>query len=103
VIPEEKLRNPKAIDPRSLVMIEGDSATLKLGPEMERTVKLKVDPAKKPKQIDFINNDGRVEVGIYMIQVDLLSICLAGKGEERPRQFLTDAKNNTWLVVLKKD
>jgi len=103
-VPEELFRDPKAPDFRSTVTFEDNMATIKLGPEKPRIVKVKIDPAKKPKQIDFIDDDNAAEFGIYNLDAGLLSLCFSGKGEQqRPGQFATDAKNNNWLMVLKKN
>jgi uncharacterized protein (TIGR03067 family) len=95
---EERLKASKP----SLI-IDGDRAVLKLGIEPERKVKLKLDTKKKPMQIDFIDEKDRVEIGVYFIEAGLLTICVAGTGEDRPLQFVTDPKNKNWLLVLKKD
>jgi uncharacterized protein (TIGR03067 family) len=83
--------------------IDGDKAVLKMGIEPERKVKLKLDAKKKPKQIEFIDDKDRIEKGIWIIETGLLTICVAGAGEDHPRQFVTDPKNRNWLLVLKKD
>lgn len=83
--------------------IEGDRAVLKLGLEPERTVRVKIDPSQKPKRIDFIDDKGRVEPGIYVTEAGLLTVCVAGVGEDRPRQFVSDAKTKSWLLVMKRE
>jgi uncharacterized protein (TIGR03067 family) len=88
---------------KPFVAIEGESAILKIGADPERKVTVRIDAKGKPKQIDFIDEKGRVETGIYLLETGLLTVCVAGQGEERPRQFVTDAKNRHWLLVLKRD
>jgi uncharacterized protein (TIGR03067 family) len=85
------------------VTIAGDKVTLNTGLEPERTAAMKVDPNQKPKAIDFISANDRVEKGIYLEETGLLMICVAGAGEDRPRKFATDPKNRLWLLVLKRD
>jgi uncharacterized protein (TIGR03067 family) len=82
--------------------LDGSKAVIKIGVEPERNVTVKIDAGAKPKRIDFTDEKGRVESGIYAFESDLLMLCVAGAGEERPRQFLSEAKNKTWLLVLKR-
>jgi len=50
----------------------------------------KLDPAKSPKAIDLVRRRGGKELifrGIYAVVGDRLRFCLAGPGEERPKEF----------------
>lgn len=85
------------------IVFENDRATVKVGLRPERKVRVKIDPAQKPKAIDFIAEDGAVEAGIYIYETGLLTVCFASAGEDRPRQFVADAKSKHWLVVLKRE
>jgi uncharacterized protein (TIGR03067 family) len=80
-----------------------ETAVLRMGVEPERTVKVTLDPAAKPKRIDFTDDRGRLEQGIYTLDGGLLTVCVAGAGEERPRQFITEPGSKTWLLVLKRE
>jgi len=101
-LPEEMLRDAKSPDQRSTVIIEDNLATIRLGAEKPRIYKVKIDPARNPKQIDFIS-DNAVELGIYNFQTGLLSLRFSGKGEPRPQKFETDDKNNHFKMVLRKE
>jgi uncharacterized protein (TIGR03067 family) len=92
----------KLIASRPCVIFANDKATLKTGPGPERTVRVKLDPTQRPRSIDFIDENGAVEAGIYILETGLLTVCFASAGEERPRQFITNPKNRHWLLVLKK-
>ncbi len=96
-ITEEKLQGK----PR--LAMDGGKAILQTGLTPERHLAVKIDDRGKPRAIDFIDEKGSVEQGIYVFEAGLLTICVAGAGEERPRQFITTAKERTWLLVLKKD
>ena len=85
------------------VTFTGDKVALNIGVEPERTAAVRIDPSQKPKAIDFISANDRVEKGIYLEETGLLMICVAGAGEDRPRQFATDPKNRAWLLVLKRE
>ena len=86
------------------VSIADDRAVIKMGPGPERKLRVKLDAMQKPRQIDFVDDkDGKVEAGIYFVEAGLLTICIAGPSEERPRQFATDPKNKHWLMVLRRE
>ena len=97
-ITEERLASLKP-----QVVIDGDRAVLKTGLEPERRVTVKIDAKQKPQQIDFIDDKQCVESGIFHFKAGLLTVCVAGNGEERPRQFATDNKSKRWLLVLKRE
>ncbi len=82
--------------------IDGEIAIVKTSLDPERKVKLRIDSMAKPAQIDFIDNRG-TEHGIYLIQQDLLKVCFAPLGAERPKQFATQVKDRTRLLILKKE
>lgn len=98
----KSLTQEKLVAFKPSLVVEGDKAVLKLGIEPERAVRVKIDAGQRPKRIDLTDQKGRVDSGIYMVEAGLLTICFAGPGEERPRQFVTDSKNKTWLLVLKR-
>src|SRR5262245_46703706 len=49
----------------------------------------KIDPGKKPKEIDSINGSGKDKgktwLGIYELDGDLKKVCFAPPGKERPK------------------
>jgi uncharacterized protein (TIGR03067 family) len=55
---------------------------------------LEVDPAREPRTIDVIPdggpNRGERVLGIYKIEGDKLTICMAGPGKPRPKVFQAD-------------
>lgn len=81
--------------------IDGNKARLKID-DAERTLTIRVDSSEKPAQIDFIDRRG-TERGIYQFDRDLLRICIARDGADRPKQFATMPDGKTWLLILKKE
>jgi len=53
--------------------------------------RVKVNPAKKPKEIDIItllaDGSDRVIPGIYKLDGDTLEVCLDDSGKKRPTEF----------------
>jgi uncharacterized protein (TIGR03067 family) len=68
--------------------------------------KLKLDPAKTPKTIDFTHSEGpdkgKTEPGIYKIDGDTLTYCVTDIGKERPTVFATKEGTKNSLFVLKR-
>jgi uncharacterized protein (TIGR03067 family) len=65
------------------------------------TFKMKIDPAKSPKQID-LDWDGLVQPGIYELKGDDLKICYDQAGKTRPADYKTSAGDKVLLLVLKR-
>jgi uncharacterized protein (TIGR03067 family) len=87
------------------LIIKGDAFTMK---EEKVTHKgtFKVDPTKKPKMIDLIFTEGPAKgktlLGIYELEGDTYTICLAVKGKKRPTTFTGKAGTDFGLEVLKR-
>ena len=82
------------------VVITADSLTFSRGQQHE-SMKLKLDPAKTPSQIDLTTADGTVRPGIYQLAGDTLKICLSGTAE-RPKDFGATEGTRTSLMVLQR-
>ncbi len=67
---------------------------------MTKSGSWKIDPRKKPKQIDLISrDDGKKSQGIYKLEKDELTIALAEDGKPRPKDF---KDNKAPVIVLKR-
>jgi len=68
---------------------------------------IKVNPAKKPKEIDIITlaPDGSVKwmLGIYFLENDTLNICFDDFGKKRPAEFKAKAGSKQANYVLKRE
>jgi uncharacterized protein (TIGR03067 family) len=60
-----------------------------------------LDPTKEPNAIDVIPDGGRNRgeriLGIYKLERDILSICMAAPGSPRPSEFRAE-KGNGWTL-----
>ena len=66
----------------------------------------KIDPTKKPKEIDSTDTSGEFKVktylGIYKIEKDVWTVCFAPPGKERPKAFSTKSGTGEFIHVWKK-
>jgi len=66
----------------------------------------RIDPSKKPKFLDSIPSDGPVKgmtvEQIYELDGDILKICLALPGNERPTEFKSEPGSNRMLFTYKR-
>ena len=61
----------------------------------------KIDPAKKPRQID-LNLEGKTIEGIYAFRDGKLKICINEPGQPRPTEFKSPEGSKTVLILLKR-
>jgi uncharacterized protein (TIGR03067 family) len=93
------------------VVIKGDEFTLKRGDKTLFKATFKLDPTKKPKQIDLkITEDlrnkhvGETAEGIYALEKDQLKACIVepGSGGARPTEFSAPEGTKQVFVTLKR-
>ena len=98
-IPDEMLPNSKRI-------CEGDELTVTVGGQLVMKAKITIDPAKKPKTIDYQvfegPTKGKTHLGIYEIEGDTMRSCFAAPGEERPADFTSKPGERRTLTVWKR-
>ena len=87
--------------------VKGDKYKFGMG-EMEEEGTIKLDTSKKPATIDLAitsgNDSGKDQVGIYKIDGDTITICLARPGlADRPKEFKTNDENGHILVTIKRN
>jgi uncharacterized protein (TIGR03067 family) len=84
-------------------IIEGDKIRATVGDKDKgKGGTFKLDPSKKPKEIDLIDDKETVK-GIYSLDGDTLKLCLAKGGNDRPSDFTTKKGDGRGLFVLKRD
>jgi uncharacterized protein (TIGR03067 family) len=88
------------------IVIKDDKGTMTDGKGRTQEGILRLDPGKKPKEIDMtVNEDGKEEVhlGIYKLEGDTWTVCKSHPPEERPTEFATK-QGAKWpmLFVCKK-
>ncbi|HJZ57712.1 MAG TPA: TIGR03067 domain-containing protein [Gemmataceae bacterium] len=82
------------------ITFEGDKWVIKKGDEVISAGTHKLDPSKKPAEVDTKvtegKNKGQTELGIYEMTGDDLKGCFAKEGSPRPKEF----KTGTGLVYV---
>jgi uncharacterized protein (TIGR03067 family) len=97
-MPEEMLKQMKRI-------CKGDETTTMMAGRIFFKAKFAIDPAKKPKTIDYEMTEGVTkgskQLGIYEIDGDTFKSCFAKPGAARPADFI--AGDGRTLSVWKRE
>jgi uncharacterized protein (TIGR03067 family) len=84
----------------------GNQTTVVAGPNEMLKVEFTSDPSKEPKTIDYVNlagsNRGKIQLGIYEFEDDLLRVFIAAPGKARPSQFERAPGKGSTLTVWKR-
>jgi uncharacterized protein (TIGR03067 family) len=79
--------------------------TLKVGAE-EKGARLKLNPAREPKEVDMTPEDGpfkgKTLHGIYKLEGGELTFCFDEEGKQRPKEFATAKDDRRLLMTLKR-
>lgn len=85
-------------------VIDKEMITIDMG-ERKRPAKYKLDPGKKPKQIDIMpdegDNKGKTYPGIYELSGDTLKLCFS-RADTRPSEFAAKG-DKVFYIVLKRE
>jgi RNA polymerase sigma-70 factor (ECF subfamily) len=85
------------------MIFTGDKVTIPTSQGDTQEVTYKLDPAKKPKHIDFLISKDEPSKAIYLLQGDTLKVCMPMKeGDERPTEFESKTGTSILLMELKK-
>jgi uncharacterized protein (TIGR03067 family) len=82
------------------IAFEGDKYAVTIF-DQKITGTFKVDPTKKPKELDINTADGKIAKAIYELNGDTLKIAEGEAGDARPKEFLSKEGNNITVMVLK--
>jgi uncharacterized protein (TIGR03067 family) len=68
---------------------------------------IKIDPSKKPKEMDATTGSGpdkgKIWQGIYKLHGDTYEVCFAPPGKDRPTEFSSKAGSGHLLQVWKRE
>jgi uncharacterized protein (TIGR03067 family) len=107
----ERRGESKEDDEDHCLIFDGAKFSIKRGDQTMIQGTFKVDPSKKPKEIDMkITEDetgkhkGKTAQGIYALDGDTLKWCVAEPGTtERPKEFAAPADTKLMFITLKRE
>jgi uncharacterized protein (TIGR03067 family) len=86
---------------------KGDEVTITMAGRTYFKAKFSVDPAKKPKTIDYDMTEGftkgKKQLGIYEVEGETLKFSFGKPGAERPTDFSTQAGDGRTVSVWKRE
>jgi uncharacterized protein (TIGR03067 family) len=99
---------PREAVEASVLIFDGEKYLQKIGDDIVERGTQKLDPTQSPKTVDYQitegEEQGKTQLGIYKLEGDRLTICVARPGDkQRPKEFATKKGSGTTLVVLKRE
>lgn len=86
---------------------KGDETTTTMAGQIYFTAKIILDPAKKPKTIDYQMTagvtKGKTQLGIYEVDGDTFKACFGKPGAERPTSFTSKPGDGHTVSVWKRE
>jgi uncharacterized protein (TIGR03067 family) len=87
--------------------VEQDHVVWKRDGKSFAGTKVELDPSRDPKAIDVIPDGGKDRgervLGIYKLEGDRLTICMAAPGKPRPREFKADKGSGCTLRTFARE
>ena len=97
---------PEAMRQTAKRVCKGEETTVMVGGQLIMKAKFSLDPAKKPKAIDYDVLDGPTKgmkhLGIYEFEGETVKFCFAAPGDERPAEFVSKAGDRRTTSVWKR-
>ena len=97
---------PKETSATKLVY-DGNKWMIKVENKTVATGVFKIDPTRKPKEIDILDESGakneKTKLGIYELDGHTYKYCLAQAGKPRPTEFTSKAGSGDSLGVMKRE
>jgi uncharacterized protein (TIGR03067 family) len=102
---DEKM--PAKEGPTTKLVYEANKWIIKVGVQTVASGVFKIDPTKKPKEIDILDESGvkndKTKLGIYEVDGDSYKFCLAPAGKARPTDFTSKEGSGYSLGISKRE
>ncbi len=87
------------------IVILGNQMLQKVNGNTEDESTYYINPDVNPKEIDTENKDGVVEVGIYLLEEDQLTLCYSTINPEhlRPNSFVTSVDSGSGILIFQRE
>ena len=99
-MPKETVKSGKRV-------AQDGETTITIGGQVYFKAKFSIDPAKRPKAIDYTMTEGptkgKTHLGIYEMDGDTVKFCFAAPGKDRPTEFTAKEDSQRTLSVWKRD
>ena len=102
---ENGRKRPLAEVRGTTVTVSGDRYILHLRGRRFEGLITRIDPTRKPREVNFFGIDGLGSIdkrflGIYLVEDDELTVCVAPSGRARPTTFEPQPGSRYWLYHL---
>jgi uncharacterized protein (TIGR03067 family) len=98
--------SPEIVKTGKRVCSAGET-TITLGGQLLFKARIRIDPTKTPKTIDYDMTEGptkgKTHLGIYEIEGDMVRFCFAAPGLDRPNDFTAKEGSGQTLSVWKRE
>jgi uncharacterized protein (TIGR03067 family) len=99
-LPEATVRSGKRV-------AKDGETSITFGGQVYFKAKFRIDPARKPRTIDYTMTEGptrgKTHLGIYELDGDTVRFCFAAPGGDRPTDFTAREGSQRTLSVWKRD
>lgn len=98
---------PPSPGPATKLVYEGNRWLIRVGEKTVASGIFKVDAARRPKEIDILDESGmkndKAKLGIYELDGDTYKYCLAPAGKPRPAEFASPEGSGYSLGVSERE
>jgi uncharacterized protein (TIGR03067 family) len=95
-------KNLETLLEKAKITFNGTKVTVTFENNEKGEMTIKLDPSKKPRQIDFTDNEAKERKGVYELKGDVLKIAVADVGNERPKEVAFKDGVTSGYVEMKK-
>ena len=80
-------------------LVKGDAVTVTMGGQVQLQAKFTVNRDSQPNQMDYELKNGKIQLGIFKLEGNELTVCTAAQGKPRPTEFASKKGDGRQLTV----